>query len=153
MIYKIIIIKYRHLRALEIFENLRIYIPGDWGFLEIWGFLFRGLGIFLPRIFAKSRGLGIFENMGILIPRIFAKSRGYLRNLRDFYPGDIFWGFLIPRIFWDGDFLEMGIFFRGMGYANKKSPLFLYEGFLEFFYRTNFVFSISWCSLIKSSNE
>ena len=101
-----------------------IFIPGDWGFLEIWGFLSRGLGIFIPGDwgFLKSgdiypRGLGIFGNLGIFIPGIFAKSRGYLRNPRDLYPHPRgFFGDFYPR-----DFLGMGIYFRGMGISHQKA--------------------------------
>ena len=38
-----------------------IYIPGDWGFWKIWGFI-PWMGDFYPR------GLEIFENLGIFIP-------------------------------------------------------------------------------------
>ena len=79
------------------FWNLWIFIPGIWDFyLEDLGFLSRGLGI--------------------CIPRIFAKSLGYLPNSRVFYPGN--WGFFYPQ-----NFLGMGIFFRGKGYLTEKPPL------------------------------
>ena len=83
------------------FEGEKIPDLGDedWGFLRFLGFLSRGLGIF--------------------IPGIFAKSRGYLRNPRDIHPGD--WGFLSPGVFGDGDFSAMGIYFRGMGISHQKA--------------------------------
>ena len=49
------------------------FYPGDCGFFKIWGFSSLDCGFLLIRGFL-SRGLGIF------IPEIFAKSRGYSRN-------------------------------------------------------------------------
>ena len=43
------------------FEDfLGIYIPGDWGFSKIWGFLSRGLGIFIPEIYIPGIGDFLF---------------------------------------------------------------------------------------------
>ena len=50
-------------RALGILENLGIFIPGDWGFSKIWGFLTPGF-LPIPRdicdLINKSPGSGIF---------------------------------------------------------------------------------------------
>ena len=74
------------------------YHPGHWGFLESGDFNRRGMGIFMPGIFTKSRG--------------------YMRNPRDlhFYPGNR--GFL--RIFYPLENLGMGIFFVGWDIPPKS---------------------------------
>ena len=87
--------------------NHGIFIPGDWGFSKIWGFLSRGLGTSI------TVNRGFLKNL-----RIFVKSLGFIsRELKIFYPRDFFGNFLFPGFF--GNW----VFFRGMGYLTKKPPL------------------------------
>ena len=78
------------------------------GIFKIWGYLSPGIGDFW-----KSGDF--YPGDFCLIPGIFAKSPGFISPS----PG-IFWGFLSPGFFGDGDFSGMGIYFRGIGIFHQK---------------------------------
>ena len=127
----------------EIFANFGIYNPGNWRFSKIWGFLSRGLGIFIPRLGIFIPGLGILENLRIFIAEIgdFQNLGIFIPEIRDFWKyGD----FSSPGFFGDGDFLRIGISFRGMGYPTKKPPLITYDkNFVQYETKLNVVISIN----------
>ena len=65
------------------FEDfLGIYIPGDWGFSKIWGFLFRGFGIFIPEIYIPGIGDLYTGDRGFSIPGMFLRCRICFRGMR-----------------------------------------------------------------------
>ena len=135
--------KYRF--STEVWNTFKKYKKKFWVFTIFWlsGF-FRDF-LKIPGIFGQSPGFGIFFSLGIFIPGIrdFSQSRDlYPRDsdffslgifiptirdfslFRDFYPRDlceipgtrVFFGILYHRNI-------LGIFFRGMGYPDKKPPL------------------------------
>ena len=79
-----------------------------------------------PGFSANPRGFGIFLNFGILIP-------GILQNPRD----SIFFG-----IFYLRD-IQMGIFFRGLGYPDLKPTLIRMKLFIPSFPK-NYFFLFIW---------